>query len=64
MSGGSLDSFDVVREVFRRADWPGVEEGTSYGTASLKVRGKMMVRLKEPGILVLMVDLEEKEMLM
>lgn len=28
---------------------PGVEEGTSYGTAALKVRGKLLVRLKEDG---------------
>ena len=28
---------------------PGVEEGTSYGTPALKVRGKLFVRLKEDG---------------
>ncbi len=28
---------------------PGVEVGTSYGTAALKVRGKLLVRLKEDG---------------
>jgi len=28
---------------------PGVEESTSYGTAALKVRGKLLVRLKEDG---------------
>jgi hypothetical protein len=28
---------------------PGVEEGTSYGTAALKVKGKLFVRLKEDG---------------
>lgn len=28
---------------------PGVEEGTSYGTAALKVKGKFMFRLREDG---------------
>ena len=28
---------------------PEVEEGTSYGTPALKVRGKLMARLKEDG---------------
>src|SRR4051812_17027478 len=28
---------------------PGVEQGTSYGTPALKVRGKLMARLKEDG---------------
>ncbi|MEP6620109.1 MAG: MmcQ/YjbR family DNA-binding protein [bacterium] len=28
---------------------PGVEESTSYGTPSLKVKGKFMARLKEDG---------------
>ena len=31
------------------AELPGVERSTSYGTPSLKVRGKMLVRLKEDG---------------
>ena len=35
---------DVVAIALRL---PGVEEGTSYGTAALKVRGKLFVRLKE-----------------
>jgi hypothetical protein len=28
---------------------PGVEESISYGTAALKVRGRLFVRLKEDG---------------
>jgi hypothetical protein len=43
---------------------PGIEESTSYGTPSLKVRGKFIARIKEPGILVVRCPLEEKEMLM
>jgi len=40
-------TFDTVRTL--AASLPGVEEGTSYGTAALKVRGKLFVRLKEDG---------------
>ena len=37
---------------------PGVEEGTSYGTPSLKVRKKLLTRLREDGeTLVVRVDL-------
>lgn len=42
---------------------PGIEEGTSYGTPSLKVKGKFLSRVREPGVLVLMCSLEEKEFL-
>ena len=38
-------TFDDVREVARTL--PGVEEGTSYGTPALKVRGKLFVRLHQ-----------------
>ncbi len=42
-------------------DWalalPGVEEGTSYGTAAFRVRGKLIARLRdEDGALVVKVD--------
>ena len=45
---------------------PGVEESTSYGTPSLKVRGKFMCRLRtDPDALVLRVsDLGEREALL
>jgi hypothetical protein len=43
----------------------GVEEGTSYGTPALKVRGKLMARLKEDEeTLVLRVTWEERERLL
>jgi hypothetical protein len=32
---------------------PGVEESTSFGTPTLKVKGKLLARLREDGILVL-----------
>ena len=44
---------------------PGVEESTSYGTPALKVRGKLMVRLKEDQeTVVLRTTWEERERLM
>lgn len=45
---------------------PGVEEGTSYGEPSYKVKGKFLTRLRrEDESLVLMdVDFDEREMLM
>ncbi len=46
--------------------FPGVEESTSYGTAALKVRGKLMARLRtDPDALVLRVaDMGEREALL
>ena len=46
-------------------DLPGVEEGTSYGTAALKVKGRLFVRLKENGeTIVLRTDEVERSYLM
>ena len=43
---------------------PEVEESTSYGTPALKVRKKMFVRLREKDVIVVMVDNDEKEVLL
>jgi hypothetical protein len=44
---------------------PGVEESTSYGTRALKVKGKLMARLKEDGVtLVLRTTFEDRALLM
>jgi hypothetical protein len=43
---------------------PEVEESTSYGTPSLKVRKKSFCRIKDADTVVLMCPLEEKELLM
>lgn len=40
-------TFDEVRRI--ALGWPGVEDGTSYGTPALKVKGKLLARLKEDG---------------
>ena len=45
------------------ASLPGVETGTSYGTPALKVAGKLFLRIKDAGTLVLMAPMDEKERL-
>jgi hypothetical protein len=54
---------DVVAAALR---FPGVEEGTSYGTPSLKVRGKFMARLRtNPDALVVRtIDLADRDALL
>jgi hypothetical protein len=56
-------TFDDVRKI--TLVWPEVEDGTSYGTAALKVRKKMLVRLKEDGDSLVMpgVPQDERDML-
>jgi hypothetical protein len=56
--------FEPVRAVLREARWPGVEEGKSWGTVALKCGKKMICRLREPGVLVILCDFDEKERLM
>jgi len=57
-------TFDDVRAM--ALAWPGVEDGTSYGTPSLRVRGKFLTRLKEDGdsLVVKGVAFDERDMLM
>jgi hypothetical protein len=56
-------TFDDVRRI--ALAWPEVEDGTSYGTAALKVRKKMLARLKEDGDSLVMpgVPQDERDML-
>ncbi len=53
----------AFRPVLRAAsDLPGVEEGTSYGTPALRIRGKFFVRLREDGdSLVLRTDFDSRD---
>ncbi|MEO7040699.1 MAG: MmcQ/YjbR family DNA-binding protein [Gemmatimonadaceae bacterium] len=56
-------TYETVREMAQRL--PETVDGTSYGTAALKVRGKMFVRLKEDGTtIVLRTDSFEREHLL
>jgi len=56
-------TFDVIRELALKL--PGVEEGTSYGTAALRVKGKFLARLKEDGqSVVFRVGFDERDLLL
>jgi hypothetical protein len=56
-------TYQIARELACRL--PGVEDGTSYGTPSLKVRGKFLLRLREDGeTLAVKVDYPMREALM
>ena len=56
-------TFENVREAAHAL--PGVEDGTSYGTPALKVRGKLMARLHQSmDCLVLRADLLDRQILM
>jgi hypothetical protein len=56
---------DMFERVVRLASFPGVEVGTSYGTAALKVKKKLIARMKEDGKTVVIPcgSIDEKEFL-
>ena len=55
-------TFDTVRQF--ALTLPGVEDGTSYGTPALKVKGKLMVRFHQDGeTIVVAADFAEREAL-
>jgi len=63
MKKPSRVSYQTVRELGLAL--PDVEEGTSYGTPALKVKGKLFARLWEDGTtLVLKTTFEQREDLM
>lgn len=53
--------FETVRKI--ALSFPGVEEGTSYGTPAFRVRKKFLARLREDGDLVLKVGDMQTEFL-
>jgi hypothetical protein len=57
-----LSTWATVRKLGKRL--PEVEDSTWYRTPSLKVGKKSFVRLREPGVIVVLVDEGEKEMLL
>jgi hypothetical protein len=66
MAGNKL-TFDTVRNI--GLELPDVEESTTYGSPSLKVRGKLLTCLAihksaEPGSLAVRIDFEQREELM
>ncbi len=56
-----MPDWDTVRRL--GSELPEVEEGMSYGTPALKVRGKMFVREREDGTAVVWIDFMEREAL-
>ena len=59
-----MRDFKRVKAAAIATKLPGIEEATSYGSPSMKVKGKFLLRVREPDILVLMCALEEKDFLM
>lgn len=60
-SGGV--TFEQVRTI--ALTFPGVEDGTSYGTPALKVRGKLLARVHQSiDCLVLRADLLDRQIMM
>jgi hypothetical protein len=56
-------TFEQVREVART--FPGVEDGTSYGTPALKVRGKLLARVHQDlDCLVLRADFLDRQIML
>ena len=60
----SLDrAFARARKAAKATELPGIEAATSYGTPSLTVRGKLLLRVKDTDTLVFRCTLEDKAML-
>jgi hypothetical protein len=57
-------AFARARAAARAVKLPEIAEGISYGTPGMKVRGKFLMRVKDPDTLVFRCTLDEKEMLM
>ncbi len=62
MSDDLAPAFDKLKAA--AAGLPEIEEGTSYGTPSLKVRKKFLCRVKDADTVAVVCPLEEKELLM
>jgi len=55
--------FARARKAAKATKLPGIEAAASYGTPSLTVRGKLLLRVKDADTLVLRCTLEDKAML-
>ena len=56
-------TYDALRKI--ALSFPGVEESSSYGTAALKWKKKLLIRLKEDGVtMVAVVGFDNRDMLM
>jgi hypothetical protein len=61
--GDMARAFARARAAAHATKLPEVEESVSYGTPAMKVRGKLLMRVKDPDTLVFGCAIEEKEML-
>ncbi len=59
-----MDTIDRLLRLAAEAGLAGLARGVSYGTPSLRLRGKFLARLKDDTTLVIRCPLEAKEMLM
>lgn len=59
---GAVSTWATVKRIGRKL--PEVEESTWFNTPSLKVRDKSFCRLREDDVIVVMVDQDEKEVLL
>jgi len=59
-----MDPFQRLLALAAASGITGIEQGTSYGTPSLKYKGHFLARMKDEKTLVIRCPLEEKEMLM
>jgi hypothetical protein len=65
MAGEDLhDAFARVRAALKKTKLPEVEESMSFGTFSMKLRGKFLMRVKDQDTLVFRCPIEEKSLLM
>jgi hypothetical protein len=56
-------TFETVLKI--AGEFPGIEEGISYGTRAIRVKGKFLARLKEDGqTLAIRIDMGWREFLM
>jgi hypothetical protein len=59
-----MDPLQRLLALAADAGLSGIEQGTSYGTPSLKRKGQFLARLKDETTLVIRCPLDEKDMLM
>ena len=59
---GSVDKA-LAKVLAAAAHLPGIEQSTSYGSLSVKVKGKYLCSVKDPNTLSLRCAMEDKEML-
>jgi hypothetical protein len=59
-----MDPIDRLLRLAAKAGLAGLERSVSYGTPSIKLRGKFLARLKDDTTLVIRCPLDEKDMLM